>query len=310
MKTQIFNTYKNLPQPARGCVVVIGNFDGVHLGHQTLLNAARKIADDMDCGLAVLTFEPHPRRLFRPDDPPFRLTTADLKAERLQDAKVDYIFAVPFDWDFASLTADQFIDQVLRQELQPAHIVIGYDFCFGQLRKGTPETLKASKIPLTIVDKVADEGDDALSSSAIRQALRLGDLDRANALLGWPWEIRGIVQKGDQRGRELGYPTANVPLGDILHPSYGVYATFVKILEDGPDSPWLPSATNIGIRPMFAVPVGQVETYIFDFNRDIYGKTLCIRPVKRLRGEAKFESLDALIKQIAEDCVEARKVLA
>ena len=309
METKIFGTYKDLPEAACNAVVVIGNFDGVHIGHQALLNTARKIADGLDKSLAVLTFEPHPRRLFRPDDPPFRLTTADLKAERLQKAKVDYIFAIPFDWDFASLPADQFIDQVLRKELKAAHIVIGYDFCFGQLRKGTPETLKASGIAVTIVDKVADEGDDALSSSAIRQALRLGDIDRANDILGWPWEMRGVVQKGDQRGRQLGYPTANVPLGDILHPSYGVYATFVKILEDGPDSPWLPSATNIGIRPMFAVPVGQVETYIFDFNRDIYSKTLCIRPVRRLRGEAKFESLDALISQITQDCAEARKIL-
>lgn len=309
MKTQIFSTYKNLPQSVKGCVVVIGNFDGVHLGHQTLLAAARKIADDLDKSLAVLTFEPHPRRLFRPDDPPFRLTTADLKAERLQGAKVDYIYAIPFDWDFASLTADQFIDQVLRQELQPAHIVIGYDFCFGQLRKGTPETLQASRIPLTIIDKVADEGDDALSSSAVRQALRLGDIDRANEILGWPWEIRGTVVKGDQRGRELGFPTANIPLGDTLHPSYGVYATWVRVLEDGSDAPWLPSATNIGIRPMFALQVGQVETYIFDINRDLYGKTLCIRPVKRLRGEAKFESLDTLIAQIGQDCADARTIL-
>lgn len=309
METKIFGTYKDLPETARNAVVVIGNFDGVHLGHQTLLSTARRIADSLDKSLAVLTFDPHPRRLFRPGDPPFALTTPALKAERLQQAKVDYVYAVPFDWDFASLTADQFIDQVLRKELKAAHIVIGYDFCFGQLRKGTPETLKASGIPITIVDKVADEGDDALSSSAIRQALRLGDVDRANDLLGWPWEIRGTVVKGDQRGRELGYPTANVPLGDTMHPSYGVYATWARILEDGPDAAWLPSATNIGIRPMFAVPVGQVETYIFDFNRDIYDKTLCIRPVERLRGEAKFESLDALIKQIAEDCIEARKIL-
>lgn len=309
METKIFGTLKDLPEAARNAVVVIGNFDGVHLGHQTLLATARKIADGLDKSLAVLTFDPHPRRLLRPDDPPFALTTPSLKAERLQQAKVDYVYTVPFDWDFASLTADQFIDQVLRRDLKAAHVVIGYDFCFGQLRKGTPETLKASGLPLTIVDKVADEGDDAFSSSAIRQALRQGDIDRANDLLGWEWEIRGIVVKGDQRGRELGYPTANVPLGDILHPSYGVYASWARILEDGPDAPWLPSATNIGIRPMFALRVGQVETFIFDFNRDLYGKTLCVRPVKRLRGEAKFESLDALVAQIAQDCEESRKIL-
>lgn len=305
---QIYTNLLQIPPESKGHVIAIGNFDGVHQGHLQLLARARKIADQSKRKLAVLTFEPHPRHLFRPDDPPFRLTSAATKARHLAQGGVDILYSLPFDWDFASLTAEQFINDILRQDLDAAHIVVGYDFCFGQLRKGTPETLEKSGLPLTIVEKISANG-EALSSSAIRKALQLGKMDEANRLLGWDWEISGIVQKGDQRGREMGYPTANVPLGDVLHPAYGVYATWVRIAEDGENAPWMASATNIGIRPMFAVPIGQVEAHIFNFDRDIYGKTLHIRPVRRLRGEAKFESLDALITQIGQDCVQAREIL-
>ncbi len=307
---ETFNRCDMIPDRAKGAVIAIGNFDGVHRGHQAVLAQAKAIADAAQKPLGVLTFEPHPRNLFRPDDPPFRLTTPDLKAERLAACGVDYLYALTFDWDFASLSADQFITQILKNGLGVQHAIVGYDFCFGQLRKGTPETLKNSGIPVTVIEKIADEGDDPYSSSAIRKLLRVGNLDRANQLLGWPWEIRGVVQVGDRRGRTLGYPTANIHLGDLLHPAYGIYATQIKVIEnDGTESDWLPSATNIGIRPMFALKEGQVEVHIFDFNRDIYGKTMRVRPVKRLRGEAKFESLDALIVQMGKDCAEARAIL-
>ena len=310
MDTKIYTDLDALPDSARGLVVAIGNFDGVHRGHQALLAEAKEIARAQGKALGVLTFEPHPRSLFRPDDPPFRLTTPDLKAERLSASGVDVIFAPHFDWDFASLSAEQFIQTILRDRLDAAHLVIGDDFCFGQLRKGTPHTLQQSGIPATIIEKIVDDGNDVVSSSAIRKALRLGELDRANALLGWDWEIRGWVQVGDQRGRELGFPTANLKLGSLLHPAYGIYATLVRIIEeDGAPSEWLPGATNIGIRPMFALSEGQVEAHIFDFNRDIYGKTIRVRPVRRLRGEAKFDSLDALITQMQEDCRQARLIL-
>ena len=299
----------SIPDSAKNCVLVIGNFDGVHRGHRALIDAARDIAKDKGKKTGVLTFEPHPRALFRPDDPPFRLSIAEVKTELLQSLSIDHLFIPKFDWDFASMTAPQFIEKTLKDSLSAAHLVIGKDFCFGQLRHGNAKTLEESGIPVTVLDKVVDDDDGPLSSSAVRMALRAGDIDLANGILGWEWEVRGLVQVGDRRGRELGYPTANVRLGDHLHPSYGVYATRVQIMEDGPDSPWLPSATNIGIRPMFALPVGQVEAHIFDFDRDIYGKTLRVRPVKRLRGEAKFDSLDALIAQIERDCDEARAIL-
>lgn len=303
---QTYTALTGLPQDAQDCVIVIGNFDGVHRGHRALINDAATIARATGKKLGVLCFEPHPRSVFRPDDPPFRLTDHLLRAERLSECGIDHLFVLTFDWDFASQTADQFIDRVLRSGLNAAHIVVGNDFAFGQMRRGTADTLRQSGLPVTIIDKIADEGDGPLSSSAIRQALRLGDIAHANAMLGWDWEMRGMVQHGDKRGRTIGYPTANVALGDVLHPAYGIYAAWVKI---GDDPQWHPSATNIGIRPMFAVPVGQIESYIFDFDRDIYGQTLRVRPVKRLRGEAKFESLDALIGQIAQDCIAAAAIL-
>lgn len=290
-------------------VIVIGNFDGVHRGHMALIDTARALAVQTGKKLGVLCFEPHPRRLLRPDDPPFRLTLSDLRAERLAAHGVDLLCELRFDWDFASLPPQRFIDVILRDGLRPAHIVVGNDFHFGQMRGGNAQTLVQSGLPVTVIEKIADDDDGPLSSSAIRQALRGGDIVHANDLLGWDWEMRGVVQVGDRRGRTLGYPTANVPLGDILHPAYGVYATWVRIAEDGPDTPWMMAATNIGIRPMFALSVGQIEAHILDFNRDIYGKTLHVRPVARLRGEAKFESLDALIAQIGQDCAAVRALL-
>lgn len=306
----IYKTLSGLSGFERGAVVAIGNFDGVHRGHQALLAHARQIADGMGKKLAVLTFEPHPRRLLRPDDPPFRITPSSVRTRRLAACGVDLLFQLKFDWDFASQSAETFIANVLGEKgAAAAHIVVGFDFRFGQLRKGSPETLRQAGFAVTVMDEISDEQGGKFSSTSIRTALRYGKIGEANAMLGWDWEIEGAVSPGDRRGRELGFPTANVPLGQTLHPAYGVYATLVKIAEDGEDSPWLPSATNIGIRPMFEVETAQVEAYIFDFNRDIYGKTLRVRPVRRLRGEARFDTLEALIAQIEQDCRDAREVL-
>lgn len=302
---KIYEDLGDIEETAKNTIVVIGNFDGVHRGHCQLLKRGREIADSLGQKLAVLTFEPHPRRLFRPDDPPFRITPAKLKQERLSASGVDILFSLGFDWDFASQSSDDFIKNVIAEGISPVHIVVGYDFCFGQLRKGKAEDFKAAGFDTTIISEIADEH-EKLSSSRIRTALRHGKIVEANELLGWEWEIRGEVVKGDQRGRELGYPTANVGLGDTTHPAYGIYATWVKI--EGEDA-WRPSATNIGIRPMFETPEALVETFIFDFDREIYGQTLRIKPVQRLRGEAKFDSLDDLVEQMAKDCEQARTIL-
>ncbi len=303
---QVFESYTNLPESAQGCVVVIGNFDGVHRGHQALLDRARNLANELKKPLGVLTFEPHPRVLFRPDEPPFRITPMSLKHERLAASHVDYVFSLPFDWDFASQSADAFVQNILINGLRAAHVIVGFDFKFGQLRKGTPQTIIDVGLDVTIIDEVRAEQDAELSSSRVRQLLRHGKIEQANAVLGWDWEIRGTVFKGDQRGRELGFPTANIRLLDTVHPAYGIYAVFARI--EGEDE-WHMGASNIGIRPMFEVSVAQVETYVFDFNREIYDRTIHVRPVKRLRGEAKFDSLESLITQMNADCEQARDIL-
>lgn len=294
-----------VPESAKSCVIAIGNFDGVHRGHQKILAKAKSIADELNKPLGILTFEPHPRRLFRPDEAPFRITPETLKVERLEKSGVEIVFAPHFDWDFASQSAEGFIQNIIKDAIDPAHIVVGYDFCFGQLRKGAPQDFIAAGIDTTIIEEIAEEG-EKLSSSRIRASLRHGKIAEANALLGWEWEIRGPVIHGNKRGRELGYPTANVQLGDTTHPAYGVYATLAQI--EGEEI-WRPSATNIGIRPMFEAPEALVETFIFDFDQDIYDKTIRVKPVQRLRSEAKFDSLDDLITQMAKDCDQAREIL-
>jgi riboflavin kinase/FMN adenylyltransferase len=308
---KVFNTYKNIPDNFKNYVIAIGNFDGVHLGHQELLSIAKQKAEALNTKVAVLTFEPHPRKLFRPDDPPFRITPPSIKIKQFESHNIDCVFSIEFDWEFASQTADAFINDVLKKEIEPAHIIVGYDFCFGQLRKGTIETLKEAGLAITAIEKVVQTNDTktALSSSNVRAALRHGKIAKANSYLGWEWYAEGMIIKGDQRGRELGFPTANVALADTLHPAYGVYAALVQIVEDGETSPWLPSATNIGIRPMFEVPTAQIEAHILDFDRDIYDHTLRIKPIKKLRGEAKFNNIEELIEQMGKDCLKARKIL-
>ncbi len=303
---QLFETYENIKADTQGCVLVIGNFDGVHRGHRALIECAKTLAARDGLLVGVLTFEPHPRALFRPDEPAFRITSSAIKARRLQEEGVDMLFSLPFDWDFASQAAEGFVQNILLNGLKPAHVIVGYDFRFGQMRKGDPGTIKAAGLPVTIIDEIGDEG-GKYSSSTIRQHLCHGHIDKANDLLGWDWFIEGRVEQGDQRGRDIGYPTANFPLGDSIHPAYGVYAARVQI--EGEDE-WRAAAINIGIRPMFEIPEAQMEAYILDFDQDIYGKILRVQPVEFLRGEAKFDSLEELIAQMDKDCAKAREILS
>ena len=302
---QIIENYRHIAPEHQNAVLVIGNFDGVHRGHQALLDQARALADEHNTIVSVLTFEPHPRSLFRPDEPAFRITSPEIKARRLEEEGIDLLFSLPFGWDFASQSAETFVRDILVEGLKPAHVIVGYDFRFGQMRKGTPETIKGAGLPVTIIDEIGDEG-GKYSSSTIRQHLRHGHIAQANALLGWDWFIEGTVRKGDRRGHAIGYPTANFPLGDSIHPAYGVYAAHVQI--EGEEA-WMRAAINIGIRPMFEIAEAQMEAYILDFDRDIYGKILRVRPVQFLRGEAKFDSVEALVAQMDEDCTQAREIL-
>lgn len=298
---EIFTSLQGFPEKFSDHVIVIGNFDGVHKGHQHLLARAAVVAREKGCGFGVLTFEPHPRRLFRPDESPTRITPFALKAERLAASGAAFMVALNFNWDFASQSAEDFVRDVLVSGLRAVHVVVGEDFRFGQLRKGDSAMIGAAGIDVSVVEKVG-----GYSSSNVRQALRAGDMRGAAEMLGWEWELRGEVVKGDQRGRELGYPTANVHLGETVHPAYGIYAALVQVAGD---DEWHKAAVNVGIRPMFEVPVAQVEAHILDFNRDIYGRVLRVKLVERLRSEAKFNSLEALIVQMEKDCMQARAVL-
>jgi len=280
-------------------VFAIGNFDGVHLGHAALIEAAHALGGET----GVLTFEPHPRQFFAPAAEPFRLTLSPMKKRLLSDLGVETIVELPFDAELASLQAEEFIERILISKLAATDIVVGSDFHFGHKRGGNVETLqKDGRFAVHRIDLVG-----GISSTAIRAALKAGEMEAANEMLGWRWAIEGVVEHGDKRGRELGYPTANIPLGQTLCPAYGIYAVLVRI---GGDPVWRPGAASIGIRPMFEVQKPLLEAYLFDFDGDLYDKSLSVRPVKRLRGEMKFDTLEALKDQMAQDCAQARWILA
>ena len=302
-----FDLSEPVPTTAQNAVIVIGNFDAVHIGHQMLISAAKDFAASENLKCAVLTFEPHPRRVFRADDPPFRVTPLPVKLERFDAQGVDQVYVCPFNWEIAALSAQDFIQTILKNKLSPAHIFIGEDFHFGQHRAGNAETLKAAGLKVTTVPLKGDTHRSVISASRIRAAIQEGHIEEANSFLGWDWFIEGTVEHGNKRGREIGYPTANVQLSETIHPSYGIYATMVQI--EGEDV-WRPAATNIGIRPMFEVKTGLVEAFIFDYQGDLYDKTVRVKPLRKIRDEMKFNSLDELIVQMDKDCAGIREICA
>jgi riboflavin kinase/FMN adenylyltransferase len=306
----VHHFYENIPNAAKGSVVAIGNFDGVHLGHRALIRAARDVADRLNVPLSVMTFEPHPRSFFQPQGEPFRLTLLPMKQRLFQDLSVDYLFVVPFDAAFAQLTGELFLQKVLKDSFAARHVVVGTGFSFGQGRSGTTETLKraeaAGLFGVTLVEPAKCEGHDIYSSTRIRELIRKGDFDKATDLLNHPFEMEAEVVHGDHRGRTIGYPTANQNVLNYIRAPYGVYA--VRVLIENEDK-WREGVASFGIRPMFEVQSPLLETYIFDFNAEIYGKMMRVRPVRFLRPEMKFAGLDELKSRIDRDCLEARAVL-
>jgi len=295
----------------QGGAVALGNFDGVHRGHQALLAHAGEHAQRLGAPLVVLTFEPHPRRFFVPDTGPFRLTLPPAKLRLLEQYGVQAVLAQHFDETFAALSADAFIDDVLLKGLGARHVVCGYDFTFGARRSGNVEMLREKGrqkgFGVTVLDPVMREG-EIYSSTSIREALRAGWVSEASELLGHSWEIEGVVELGDQRGRTIGYPTANVALGEHLRPRFGVYA--VRALVDGPNgSEWRPAVANLGRRPTFGKLKENFEVHLFDFAGDLYGKTLRAALIEFIRPEMKFGGLDQLKAQIAADGEAARRLL-
>src|SRR6201996_1504220 len=299
---RIFTDWRGLPADARGATVALGNFDGVHLGHASVLRAAH--AARPDAPLAVLTFEPHPREVFRPDDPPFRLTLSAERAEALAGLGVDILYELPFNHDFSLMTADDFVGKVLHDGLGARHLVSGQDFAFGHRRGGNTRFLadraEALGMGLTLVPAVTD-AQGPLSSTRIRRALQDGYPEHATEELGRPWTIRGIVSHGDKRGRTIGFPTANVPLGRHLEPARGGYAVTVR-LSDGAS---YNGVSNIGRRPTVnAGPESRLEVNLFDFSGDLYDTEITVALHAYIRAEEKFSSLDALKTQIATDADE------
>ncbi len=305
---KIYTDWRGLPPEARGATVALGNFDGVHRGHAMLLRAAH--AGLPDAPRAVLTFSPHPRAFFRPDDPPFRLTDDAGRAAALADLGVSILYQLPFDADFAARPAEAFISEILAEGLGARHLASGPDFAFGRRRGGSTALLTsradALGIGVTIVPKLEDEG-GPISSSRIRRDLQDGYPERAAAMLGRPWAITGVVAHGAHLGRTIGFPTANQSLGVLIEPARGVYAVAARL----PDGRILPGVANLGRRPTVTDTLeSRLETHIFGVAEDLYGQTISVMLLEFLRAEQKFAGLDALRAQIDADAGQARALLA
>jgi riboflavin kinase/FMN adenylyltransferase len=310
---RLFRHYNEVPVEARGAVVAIGNFDGVHRGHQAVIAEAASRARALQTSHAVLTFEPHPREYFAPESPSFRLTPFRIKVRQLEAIGLDNLFVLHFDHELATRSAEAFVVEVLSEGLEVAHVVVGYDFVFGQGRRGNAALLAELGRPrgfgVTAVAPVAGADSEIYSSTRIRQHLVAGNPRAAGALLGRPWEIEARVEQGDRRGRTLGFPTANLPIAGYLQPALGVYAVRAGI-DEGRGTTWHDGVANLGRRPTVGGTRVQLEAHLFDFAGDLYGRHLRVALIDFLRPEKKFDGLPALRAQIAADGERARAVLA
>ena len=299
-----------LPAHLRGGVAALGNFDGFHRGHQAVVGRALERARADGKPAIVITFDPHPARLFRPELPPFALTTIPQRLDLLEGFGVDAGVVLRFDRDFAALPAEIFVGEWLVERLGLAGVVTGEDFTFGRARSGDVAELArlgaAYRLAAEAIAPVADPDGGVISSSRVREALKAGEPGTAAALLTRPFTIEGVVEHGDKVGRTIDFPTANLTLGDYLRPAYGVYAVRARL----PDGRRVDGVANLGVRPMFDPPKELLEVYLFDFAGDLYGQPLAVELHHFLRPEWKLDGLDALKAQIAKDCDDARKALA
>lgn len=302
-------SHSDVPEEFRGAIVALGNFDGFHLGHQAVVGRAVARAAHEGTKAIVATFDPHPVRHFRPDAPPFRLTSLDQRQELFAHAGADAMLVFAFDDALAQTSAEDFVAELLGEKIGAAGVVTGEDFTFGAKRGGDADKLREWGAPLGIVAEAVAPvmlGDTPVSSSRIREALQAGDPESATRLLTRPFSIRGEVVHGDKRGRELGWPTANVELGSYLRPAYGIYAVRVTL----PDGSEHDGVANLGTRPMFDPPKELLEANLFDFEGDLYGQSIEIALMHYLRPEAAFHDLDALVRQMDEDAAQARALLS
>lgn len=307
---RIVRDYQFVQKADRGASVAIGNFDGVHLGHQTVIDIARRAAPDAPLG--VLTFEPHPREFFAPDAPPFRLMGREARTSRLAKLGVERLYELAFNASLSALSPEAFSRNVIRDGFGLEHVVVGEDFCFGQGRAGTAADLVRHGAEMgfgVTIAPLLENADRTVSSTAIRTALSEGRPRDAAAMLGHWHRIEGEVISGEQRGRELGFPTANMSIAGIHPPAFGVYAVLVDVV-DGPHAGSYHGVASLGVRPMFGKNQPNLETYLFDFTGDLYGATLSVGLVDYLRPEQKFDGLDRLVAQMKSDCTRARDILA
>jgi riboflavin kinase/FMN adenylyltransferase len=309
---RLFRSYLHLPDTARGAVMVLGNFDGLHRGHQALIARGRSLADELGVPLGVLTFEPHPRSVFHPDGRPFRLTPFRIKERQLEALGLDLLVVAHFDDDFRRHSAEWFIQEVLIDGVELRHAVAGDDFRFGCARTGDVALLEGwgrrAGFGVTILGPVTDPSGLAFSSTRVRDALIGGRPREAAHVLGRPWEIEGRVEQGDRLGRTLGFPTANLGLGDYLRPAFGVYAVRAGV-DGGHQMHWHHGVANLGHRPTVGGVVERLEVHLFDFAEDLYGRHLRVQLIEFLRPEQRFAGLEALKAQIAHDAAAARRVL-
>ena len=308
MSLRIVHGWKTLAAADRGAAVALGNFDGVHLGHQQVIAGAAAAAIAIGAPLAVITFDPHPRRLFQPDEPAFRLMTTDQQARALEALGVDLLYVLNFDFEMANFSDRDFVEKVLHDGLGVRHVAVGFDISFGKGRTGSPEAMKAygAELGFTVsVAEAAGEGAEKYSSTAVREALRDGHPETAAAILARPFAIEGVVRRGQQLGRTLGFPTANVFMVDYVVPRLGVYATRTRL----PDGRVQAGVANIGNNPTTGEVETRLEVWLFDFDEDLYGQVIETQLIAFLRPEEKFSSIDEMVVQIRRDEATARAIL-
>ena len=309
-RIRVIRGWKDLQAVDRGAAVAMGSFDGVHLGHQQVIALAADAARALSVPLGVITFDPHPRVYFRPDEPAFRLMRTDQLARALEALNVDMLYVLPLEPELAGMTDRAFAADVLHQGLGARHVAVGFDNSFGKGRTGTPQTMAAygreMGFGVSVAAPFGDEGGDKYSSTAVRTALREGKPEVAAEILGRPFAIEGPVQRGRQLGRTLGFPTANVALADYVTPRFGAYATRTR-LSDGRE---LAGVANLGVNPtVHGVTAPLLEVWLFDFDEDIYDRIIETDLIAFLRPEEKFASVEIMTEQVMADAKTARAIL-
>lgn len=309
MPLQVYHHYRDLGPEGQGAAVAFGSFDGIHLGHQEVIRGAAEAAYQLGVPLGVVALEPHPNRLFNPDSPPFLLMNPHQMARAVAELGVERLYLLPFGQQMASLPDRRFVEDILVRGLGVRHVAVGFDVTFGFGRTGNPELMRrygeAFGFSVSVAGEVDGPEGTKVSSTAIRKAIGEGDPAKAARLLGRPFAIEGLVVKGQQLGRKLGIPTANVSLGEYVTPRLGVYATRTR-LKDGRH---LPGVANIGVNPTTGVVEARLEVWLFDFDEDIYGEVIETDLIAFIRPEEKFDSVEAMLQVIATDAAKARKIL-